>query len=97
MFPRVVSVEIVPGAACQLRLATDGTSSSRETDSRRADLERQIKELQATLDQVQTLAARSLRLMSRAPGPQNQGTLDLGGQAAGRPDPLRSRRYRRTE
>lgn len=98
MLPRVLSIEIVPGAACQLRLAIDAGGSQRETDrSNQAEIERRDRELRSTLEHVISLALRARHLIDGPPGQSTQGqrSLELGDPDERHPDSPRSRRTKR--
>jgi len=55
MLPKVLSVEVVPGATCQLRLAVEGAI---ETEVRATDPSVREKDLHSALSQLVSLAAR---------------------------------------
>jgi hypothetical protein len=72
MVPKVLSVEILPGVACQLRLAADSAGGARDVSQREsAEFGRRERELRETLDQVATLAMRARQLLS---GPEARRT-----------------------
>jgi hypothetical protein len=73
MLPKVLSIEVVPGATCQLRLAVGGAI---ETEVRATDPTSREKDLQSALAQLVSLAARMKPLLdSSSAGIQK--TLDL--------------------
>ncbi len=75
LMPRVLSVEILPGATCQFRLST---GASQETDVRGTSENQREKELQATLAQFVTLANRAQHLLGGAQPPVVQSSLNFG-------------------
>ncbi|MGO8700015.1 MAG: hypothetical protein ACLQVY_20180 [Limisphaerales bacterium] len=80
MVPKVLSIEILPGVACQLRLAADSGGGTRDVSQReRAEFERRERELRETLDQVATLAMRARLLLPgpEAPRKPSQGAFGL--------------------
>ena len=60
MLPKVLSIEVVPGATCQFRLATGGAL---ETEVRATDPTAREKDLQSALAQLISLAARMKPLL----------------------------------
>jgi hypothetical protein len=61
MLPKVLSIEVVPGATCQLRLAIGGMH---ETESRPAEPNMRELDLQAALAQLVNLATRMKPLLN---------------------------------
>lgn len=75
-FPRVLSIEVLPGAVCQLRLATEAG-----TDTEIVELQdhRKEQELRATLEQFVSLAMRARPLLQdKSSAPRVQESLPLG-------------------
>jgi hypothetical protein len=83
MVPKVVSVEIVPGAACQLRLAVDAGGPREATRSDRAETERRDRELRATLQELASLALRARHLIGSEPSQRAEDQASLGFDDAG--------------
>ncbi|WP_155713110.1 hypothetical protein [Burkholderia stagnalis] len=81
--PRVISIETVPGATCQFRLATGSTLDS---DARLPNDNAREKDLQAALSQFVTLANRARHLLEAAyvPSQQSMELFDSDGIARGR-------------
>ncbi len=95
MLPKVLSIEILPGVGCQLRLVTDGARDLGQRE--KLETESRERELQETLDQVATLAMRARRLLlghesQRAPG---QGSLAIESTEERESNAMRSRRGKR--
>ena len=99
MMPKVLSVEILPGVACQLRLAADSGGGARDVNQReRAEFERRERELRETLDQVATLAMRARQLLSGPEVPRTpaQGAFGLETTEGRESNTSRSRRGKRS-
>lgn len=62
LYPRVVSIEIIPGASCQLRLA--GTTSGAGTSAGQQKIDLRSKELNAALDHIVSLANKARELVA---------------------------------
>ena len=78
ILPKVLSVEVLPGVVCQLRLAADSVGA-RDVDQReRAETERRERELRETLDQLTTLASRARQLASGRDPQRTSGQASLG-------------------
>lgn len=99
LLSKVLSVEIVPGAGCQLRLAPDSAAAARDTSQReKADAERRERELTDTLDKVASLAIRARQLVG-GPGAQRttaQGSLgfsDTNERESSASQPRRGKRH----
>ena len=73
MLPKVLSIEVVPGATCQLRLAVGGAI---ETEARSAEPNAREKELQSALAQLVSLATRMQPLLN-SPSAGIQQTMGL--------------------
>ncbi|MGF6809471.1 hypothetical protein OKW30_004597 [Paraburkholderia sp. Clong3] len=69
LLPRVISIEAIPGAACQFRLAT---GSSPDSDARLPHDSAREKDLQAALTQFVTLANRARHLLEGGNVPSQQ-------------------------
>jgi hypothetical protein len=98
MLPKVLSVEVVPGAICQLRLATDSPGAARDASQREtADAERRERELRDTLDQVASLATRARQLVGgqEAQRTTGQGSFALDDTQERESSASRSRRGKR--
>lgn len=68
LLSRVLSVEVMPGAACQLRLAVDAGAAEAEGELRDRQRDgRQERELRAALEQFVGLALRTRSLLERDP------------------------------
>jgi hypothetical protein len=93
MLSRVLSIEVVPGATCQLRLIGGG---GQESETRApAEVGERDKELSDVLAQFISLASRARSLLNGKVVPV-QETLGFGGSGANRKS-VRSRRPRRNE
>lgn len=92
MLPKVLSIEVVPGATCQLRLAVGGAL---ETEVRSAEPNTREKDLQSALAQLVSLAARMKPLLD-SPSAGIQQTLGLD-ESPTYPKPSRAKRPKRTE
>jgi hypothetical protein len=99
MVPKVVSVEIVPGAICQLRLAVDAGGSRELARNDRAKSERRDQELRETLQELASLALRARQLISAEPSQraEDQGSLGFDDSGARASNASRSRRGKRPE
>ena len=73
---KMLTVEIVPGATCQLRLAAESSPYREMNKQGNAELERSGLELKDTLDQLATLVARARHLV--APRATSQMQFNLG-------------------
>jgi hypothetical protein len=71
--PKVLSIEVVPGATCQLRLATGGTV---ETEPRRSGPSAREMDLQSALAEIINAAVR-LKPLLNGLNPGGQQTLNL--------------------
>lgn len=81
MLPKVLSIEVIPGAMCQLRLASGKENGSYEIDYKKEfDAELRNEKLQATLAQFINLALNSRELLEKQGGKTTptQQTLGLG-------------------
>jgi hypothetical protein len=92
--PKALTIEIVPGAICQLRLAADPGGVARSPSiAGSGDADLIDYELRNTLDQLANLATRARHLLgSRTPG---QISLGLGNSDTERAKVPQSRRRRR--
>jgi hypothetical protein len=100
MLPKVLSVEIVPGATCQMRLAVDGSAPAREMmRGDRAEAERRDSELRTTLEQLASLALRARHLLGgQIPQrSQEQGALGFDDSEERESSTPRSRRTKRPQ
>ncbi|GAB5343355.1 hypothetical protein [Pseudomonas fluorescens] len=71
LYPRVLSIEIMPGASCQLRLNIP--VSPKGADVARQKLEANNLELKAALDGLLTLASKARDMLSGANPPPSSG------------------------
>ncbi len=97
LFPRTLSIEVIPGTVCQFRLATEGRS---QTEERRLDLGMRESEIRQTLEQLASLSTKTLNLLDsitpRARTAQKQST--LGFEERSPPAKPKSKRtYKRPE
>lgn len=95
-FPRVLSIEVIPGASCQLRLA--GTNSSSEIEKRTPEESTiNVNELKSTLDLLIDLALKAQRSLSKEPTtkkqPQREFNLEVENSL---PKPSRNKKSTRT-
>jgi len=100
MVPKVLSVEIVPGATCQLRLAADAGGSPREVSrGERVEVERRNRELRDTLEHLADLAIRAGHLLSVQDERRfhGQGSLGFADSEEHEPNASRSRRSKRPQ
>lgn len=66
MLPKVLSIEVVPGAACQLRLLSGQGSNSYETEQKQnSEIVRRNEELQAALTQFVNLSMKTRQLLEK--------------------------------
>lgn len=92
MLPKVLSIEVVPGATCQLRLAVGGAI---ETEVRATDPTAREKDLQSALAQLVSLAARMKPLLdSSSAGIQQTLGLD---ESPNYQKPSRAKQPKRTK
>jgi hypothetical protein len=79
LYPRLLSVEVVPGAPCQLRLAGSGTANGPQEHEAREDkeAERFAVEARAALEQLVSLAMKVRPLVERA-GREAQSSRQAG-------------------
>ncbi|MGH2420883.1 hypothetical protein EJ576_06055 [Pseudomonas sp. C 49-2] len=95
MYPHVLSVEVIPGAACQFRLLSTTTSS--ESDNKKQAIENlKDKELQLTISELLNLAVKAKNLMSYKLPELSAGmeSFELDGSSRGRdPRSKRGSRY----
>lgn len=92
MLPKVLSIEVVPGATCQLRLAVGGAI---ETELRPTEPNAREKDLQSALAQLVSLAIRMKPLLD-SPSTGIQQTLGLD-ESPTYQKPSRAKRPKRTE
>lgn len=91
LVPRAVSVEVLPGATCQFKLASVGSS---EPDARASSIvSARERELQAALSQFIVLAARTQQLLDGQSPPVQQSLGREGGSSrySGGPGPKKPR------
>jgi hypothetical protein len=92
MLPKVLSIEVIPGATCQLRLAVeDGVEAEVRASSRNA----REKDLQSALAQIVSLAIRIKPLLD-SPREDIQQTLDLN-ERPNYQKPSRAKQPKRTK
>jgi hypothetical protein len=72
LLPRVISIEAIPGAACQFRLAS---GSSQDSETRLPSDSVREKDLQAALSQFVLLANRARHLLEGGHVPSQQSGL----------------------
>lgn len=98
MLPKVLSIEIIPGAMCQLRLSFGKENSGYEIDSSK-NYETQLRneEVQATLEQLVNLAikARGLLDYQKSKKTPTQQSLGLAEIEQAVPKTVRSKRGKR--
>jgi hypothetical protein len=100
MVPKVLSVEIAPGATCQLRLAADAGGSPREVGrGEHVEAERRNRELRDTLEHLADLAIRARHLLSAqdAQRSHGQGSLGFDDSEEHESNASRSRRSKRPQ
>lgn len=81
MLPKVLSIEVVPGAACQLRLQSGQGGNNYEMEQKHSsDLVRRNEELQTALMQFVNLSLKTRLLLENQGGqtPPTQQSLGLG-------------------
>jgi hypothetical protein len=95
MLPRVLSIEVIPGAMCQLRLSSGKENGNSEGDYKK-DYEAELRneELQSTLSQFVNLALKTREMLDRQKGKRfpTQQAFALGDEE--RPDAKNSRSKR---
>lgn len=72
LMPRVLAIEVIPGATCQFRLAMGAASESSIRPNESSQYE---KELQSTLSQFVELAHQAQNLLKQTTSPQRQPEL----------------------
>lgn len=98
MFQKALSIEIIPGAMCQLRLAAEKENGNNESDSKK-DFEAELhnEKLQSTLAQFVKLALNSRELLSKqgVESSETQQTLSFGGLERPTAKSLRAKRSKK--
>ena len=98
MLPKVLSIEVIPGAMCQLRLSSGKENGSNEVDHKKnSETELRNERLQSTLAQFVNLAlnARELLEPQRGKPVSTQQTLGLGDEERPSVKNTRSKRSKR--
>jgi hypothetical protein len=92
MAPKALSVEILPGAACQLRLAADAGAPARDLERGELVAAERSRELKRTLEELANLADRARQLIAREELLHRQASLGFDESRGGDPVAPRPRR-----
>ncbi len=97
LFPRTLSIEVIPGVVCQFRLSAESQS---QREDRRPEFDPRESEIRQTLEQLASLSAKARVLLDsmapRVPAVQQQPS--LGFDERNSPSKPRSKRtYKRSD